>query len=467
MILGEVKVLPLFIILSSAAISVLVFILFRIAVLNTKTRTKGKHHKTFHKTKKLISKAINILKTNPNEVGALQTLNDYYYTNKDFENGLKYARKLCQLIEENPTNKNIDSFKVFLSYGFYNLERNFNLEALGLLKKAYSLKKDDVDVNYYLGIAFLKNAHYKEALHYLTKIYQFDKSNNDVLKYIGMTLFYTGNYTKAVGIFNNIKKHIQNDVNALLAYAQSLSQLNQDQLALDIANKIKSKDGMIYEALLIESEINAKNHNLVKLEDNIKEMIKIKPDLPTKISLKLFYKLGELYIEHENYKKATEAFTQVERIDPNYQKIAEKLEFSKKLNENLALRIYLKSPKEKFDNLASAIILKLYKNKFQVRDKKINEITSQFIDINFQLSNNQWEENILVRFVRTDQKNFGELFLKDLISKTKENKIKGLCIAPATFSEKAKQIIEGRLIDLIEGKKLTQILRTLDISKYI
>ncbi|WP_024654002.1 tetratricopeptide repeat protein [Borrelia persica] len=459
--------LPLFIIFSSTVISGLVFVLFKIAILNTQTRKKGKHNKIFHKAKKLNARAISILKTNPNDIGALQTLNDYYYTNKDFENGIRYARKLCQLIEENPTNRNIDHLKAFLSYGFYNLERNFNSEALGFLKKAYSLKKDNVDVNYYLGIAFLKNAHYKEALHYLTKVYQFDKNNSEVLKYIGITLFYMGNHTKAVGIFNNIKKYIQNDINALLAYAHSLSQLNQDQLALEIANKIKTKDGMIYEALLIESEINSKNHNLIKLENNIKEIMKIKPDLPTKIFLKLFYKLGELYIECENYKKATEAFTQVERIDPHYQKIAEKLEFSKRLNENLALRIYLKSTKEKFDSLANEIILKLYQNKFQVRDKKINEITSQFIDINFQLSNNQWEENLIVRFVRTDQKNFGELFLKDLISKTKESKIKGLCIAPATFSEKAKQIIEGRLIDLVEGKKLMQILRTVDISKYI
>ncbi|WP_411431481.1 tetratricopeptide repeat protein [Borrelia hermsii] len=408
-----------------------------------------------------------MLKTNPNDISALQTLNDYYYSNKDFENGIKYARKLCQLAEENPINQEIDSFKAFLSYGFYNLERNFNAEALEFLKKAYVIKKNDMDVNYYLGIAFLRNAHYKEALHYLTKIYKCDKNNKDALKYIGITLFYTGNYTKAVGIFSGISKYIQNDINALLAYAQSLSQLNQDHLALDIANKIKNKDGMIYEALLIESDINSKNNNLAKLEDNVREMMKVKPDLPTKIFLKLFYKLGELYIECENYKKATEAFTQVERIDPHYQKIAEKLEFSKRLNENLALRIYLKSPKEKFDNLASAIILKIYKNKFQVRDKKINEITSQFIDMNFQLSNNQWEENLIVRFVRTEQKNFGELFLKDFISKTKESKLKGLCIAPAIFSEKAKQIIEGRLIDLVEGKKLIQILKTLDISKYI
>ncbi|AHH03232.1 Tetratricopeptide repeat family protein [Borrelia nietonii YOR] len=82
-----------------------------------------------------------MLKTNPNDISALQALNDYYYSNKDFENGIKYARKLCQLAEENPINQGIDSFKAFLSYGFYNLERNFNAEALGFLKKAYVIKK--------------------------------------------------------------------------------------------------------------------------------------------------------------------------------------------------------------------------------------------------------------------------------------------------------------------------------------
>ena len=455
--------LPLLIILSSIAISASIFLLFRITIVNSKTNNKGKNNRT----KKLIEKAEHILKTNPNEINALQTLNDYYYSTKNYEHGIKYAKKLCQFIEENPTNQEINSFKAFLSYGVYNLERNFNLEALKFLKKAYLIKKGDVDANYYLGIAFLKNAHYKEALHYLVKIYKLNRNNYDALKYIGMALFYTGNYNKAVGIFNSINKHIQNDVHVLLIYAQSLAQLNQDQLALEIAKKIRNIDGMTYESLLIEADINSKNNNLAKLEDNVRELLKIKPDLSPKISVKLFGKLGELYIESENYKKATEAFTQVERLDPNYPKIAEKLEFSKRLSENLALRIYLKSPQEKFESLANEIVLMLYKNKFQIRYTKINEINLQFIDINFQLSNNQWEENLIVRFVRTDQKNFGELFLKDLVAKTKENKLKGLCIAPATFSDKAKQIIEGRLIDIVEGKKLMQILKKLDISKYI
>ncbi|WP_445435881.1 tetratricopeptide repeat protein [Candidatus Borreliella tachyglossi] len=458
--------LPLFITISSFTVSILVFLFFKLAIKASQIREKGMHGKKIDRTKKLIEKAASILKTNPNEISALQILNQHYYANKDSENGIKYAKKLCQLIEENPISQDIDSFKAFLSYGFYNLERGFNREALEFLKKAYVLQKNNMDVTYYLGIAFLKNEYYKEALHYLTKIYKFDKNNNDALKYIGIALFYMENYNKAIGIFNSIKNYIQDDANSLLIYAKSLSQLNQYYLALEIANKLRHRDGMIYESLLIESEIHSKNNNLEKLEENVKEIIKVKPDLPKKIFVELFYKLGELYIECANYQKAVEAFTQVERTDPNYKKISEKLEFSKRLNENLSLRVYLKSPKEKFEKLANEIILKLYKNNFQVRDSKINEVTSQFIDINFQLANNQWEENLIVRFVRTEQELFGELFLKDLISKTKENKLKGLCIAPATFSSKAKQMVEGRLIDLIEGKKLIQILKRINISKY-
>ncbi len=78
---------------------------------------------------------------------------------------------------------------------------------------------------------------------------------------------------------------------------------------------------MIYEALLITSEIHSKNKELDKLEQNIKEIIKVKPDLPKKIFLELFYNLGELQISVENYQKATEAFTKVEDIDPNYKKL--------------------------------------------------------------------------------------------------------------------------------------------------
>ncbi|WP_301409645.1 tetratricopeptide repeat protein [Borreliella tanukii] len=458
--------LSLFIVISSLIVFILVFLFFKIALKLTIGKTRGKIKKDDERTRKLIERAISLLKTNPNEIGALEILNNYYYKNKDYENGIKYAKKLCQLIEDNPISQEINTFKAFLSYGFYNLKRNFNREALEFLKKAYLIKKSDEDANYYLGIAFLKNEMYKEALYYLTKVYKFNKNNKDILKHIGIALFNLESYRKAAGIFNNIKKHIQGDIDALLAYAKSLSKMNQDYLALEIANKIKQKDGMIYEALLITSEIHSKNKELEKLEQNIKEIIKVKPDLPKKVFLELFYNLGELQISVENYQKATEAFSKVEDIDPNYKKIKEKLEFSKRLNENIALRIYLRSSKENFGKIANEIILKLYLNKFQVRDSKINEITSQFIDMNFHLANNQWEENLIVRFVRTEQDTFGELFLKDFISKIKENKIKGLCIAPSKFSLKAKQMIEGRLIDLVEGKKLTQILKKINISKY-
>ncbi|WKC57835.1 lipopolysaccharide assembly protein LapB [Borrelia sp. P9F1] len=450
-----------FIIVSSLMVSILLASFFVLTTRATKTRDRESE-----RTKKLIEKALNMLKTNPNEIRALQTLNNYYYDNKDHENGIKYAKKLCQLISENPIGQDIDSLKAFLSYGFYNLERNFNREALEFLKKAYAIKKNDTEVNFYLGIAFLKNGYYREALHYLTKIYKFDKENHQALKYIGIALFHMENYHKAAGIFNNIKKYIQNDVNALLIYAKCLFKLNKDFLALEIADNLRDRDGMLYESLLIESEIHAKNNNLEKLEKNVKEIIKLKPDLPKKIFLELFYKLGELYMECENYQKATEVFIQVERSDAHYKKIGEKLEFSRKLSENLSLRTYLKCSKEKFEKLASEIVVKIYENKFQVREAKTNEVTSQFIDMNFQLANNQWEENLIARFVRTEQEIVGELFLRDLISKTKENKLKGLCIAPALFSSKSKQMVEGRLIDLIEGKKLIQILKKVNISKY-
>ncbi len=208
--------LSLFIVISSLTVFILVFLFFKIALKLTIDKTKGKIKKDDERTRKLIERAISLLKTNPNEIGALEILNNYYYKNEDYENGIKYAKKLCQLIEDNPISQEINSFKAFLSYGFYNLKRNFNREALEFLKKAYLIKKTDEDANYYLGIAFLKNEMYKEALYYLTKVYKFNKNNKDILKHIGITLFNLESYRKAAGIFNNIKNNIQGDIDALL-----------------------------------------------------------------------------------------------------------------------------------------------------------------------------------------------------------------------------------------------------------
>ncbi len=51
--------------------------------------------------------------------------------------------------------------------------------------------------------------------------------------------------------------------------------------------------------------------------------------MPKKTFLELFYNLGELQISVENYQKATEAFTKVEEIDPNYKNIKENWNLAK------------------------------------------------------------------------------------------------------------------------------------------
>ncbi len=66
---------------------------------------------------------------------------------------------------------------------------------------------------------------------------------------------------------------------------------------------------MIYEALLITSEIHSKNKELDKLEQNIKEIIKVKPDLPKKFSLNYFIIL-------ENFKYLLKIIKKLQKLLP-------------------------------------------------------------------------------------------------------------------------------------------------------
>ncbi len=64
--------LPLFIVISSFIVFILVFLFFKIALKLTIGKTRGKIKKYDERTQKLIERAISLLKTNPNEIGALE-----------------------------------------------------------------------------------------------------------------------------------------------------------------------------------------------------------------------------------------------------------------------------------------------------------------------------------------------------------------------------------------------------------
>ena len=69
-----------------------------------------------------------------------------------------------------------------------------------------------------------------------------------------------------------------------------------------------------------------------------------------------------------------------------------------------------------------------------------------------------WTDGVLMRFVRTPGV-IGELVLRDLYAKAKENKAgRCWCVCPGTFSETARKFVEARMMEIADGEGLAKLL---------
>jgi hypothetical protein len=84
---------------------------------------------------------------------------------------------------------------------------------------------------------------------------------------------------------------------------------------------------------------------------------------------------------------------------------------------------------------------------------------SEYIDIAADVDAGSWHDVVLYRFVRGSAL-VGELMLRDLYAKLKELKgARGVCVAPATFSESAKSFVQNRVLDLVDKPVLIKLLQ--------
>jgi tetratricopeptide (TPR) repeat protein len=182
----------------------------------------------------------------------------------------------------------------------------------------------------------------------------------------------------------------------------------------------------------------------------------IKPE----IALELKYRLGFAYLKKEDINRAMTLWREVAAANPGYREVQELLSRYGELSSNKKLQTYLISGTSDFVTLCRRIAMCFYvKGKTKLLNISFRQ--SEYVDIVAEVDTAKWSDIILFRFVRTTGV-IGELLLRDLYAKLKEIKGgRGVCIAPATYSDTARSFVEARIVDLIDKPGLIKLLARL------
>ncbi|MDR2783737.1 MAG: tetratricopeptide repeat protein [Treponema sp.] len=390
------------------------------------------------------------LAQNPKDAEALYTVADHFYAQGNWEEAYKTYTTLTEVGGSN------DEFTVYCHYGICALKLGLTDNAYKGLTVARSLKQNDFDVNFNLGIVEFQKKNYEKAAQLLQSALVVNPEDAATLRYLGHAFFKLNRHKEAMTFIRQAIDIAPDDKESLFVLGECYFEANQVDQALKIFAFLRSDPVMGANACLFAGNINANAHNYDKAIENFEIGLKhdnIKPD----VALDLRYRLATAYLKRNDIGKALPLLKQIQADNPGYKDVPVLIAQYQELHSNKNLQIFLMGSQADFVALCRRSVMTYYQ-RAKVKITNITVTKNDWADINAEIDTPKWSDVVAFRFVRS-QGTTGELVVRDFHSHLKEVKAgKGICITMGTFSDEAKRFTEARLIDLIEKDRFTAIL---------
>jgi tetratricopeptide (TPR) repeat protein len=397
------------------------------------------------------------LASNPKDLDALAALGSMAWEEQNWERAFKAYETISEAGAGNPE---VDEFTANSRYGISALKLAKGEEAYRGLMVARTIKQDDFDVNYNLGVIEYQKKAYEKAVVLLKQATAVQPEHPLALRYLGNSYFKIKAYKEALGTLRKAIDLEPDDKESLFAAAECYYELGNLEQALKIFTHLRADpllgpsaslfagtvhlNQRLYDRAVADFEIGLKHQN-TKIE--------------TVAELK--YRLAAAALKMQDIGKAVSLLHEIQAVYPNFKDVPALLVKYKELNSNRNLQVFLLGATSDFVTLCRKIAL-LYFPKAKVKITDISVQGNDWADILAEIETTKWSDLILFRFIRS-QGTVGELSVRDFHARVKDLKAgKGYCITAGTFTEEAKRFVEARLIDLIEKQVLMQTLNSID-----
>ncbi|MDR2730804.1 MAG: tetratricopeptide repeat protein [Treponema sp.] len=407
----------------------------------------------------LIKEASKRLAQNPNDPEALFNLAGVYFEEQSWEKAMRNYEMLSEQLAAGAV-PGIDKFEVFLRYGLSANKLNMLDQAYKAFSTARSIRQDNFEVNFQLGVLEFERKNYERAVQLLQQARVQDPDSPAVLRYLGHALFRLKKPKEAMSFIRKAIDLAPDDKESLYTLAECYHEANQTEQAIRIFNHLRADPVMGPESCLIAGTIHLDTRQYETAIQDFEIGLRhqnIKPDTHAELR----YRLATTYIKLNEIGKAIPLLKQLHSDLPAYKDVQVLLGKYIELNANKNLQIFLMAPSAEFIALCRKIVM-TYFPKAKVKISNISVNKNEWTDILAEVDTPKWSDIIMFRFIRT-QRSVGELIVRDFHSHLKEVKAgKGVCMSVGTFTEEAKRYTEARLIDLIEKERLQAILNSVD-----
>jgi tetratricopeptide (TPR) repeat protein len=399
------------------------------------------------------------LAQNPLDPHGLYDLAEVYFEEETWDRALKAYETLSDLMARGH-DYGLDRFEVFFHYGHCALKVGMIDQAYKAFVTARSLKENNFDVNYNLGVIEFERKNYEKAVQILQHARAMNPDSPAVLRYMGHSLFRMKKPKEAMSFIRKAIDLAPDDKESLYTLAECYYEANQTEQALKIFTHLRPDPVMGPSACLFSGTIHS---NTRKNEQAIQdfEMGLKHHDIKPETLVELRYYLATAYLKQNEIGKAMPVLKQIQASNPSYKDVAVLISKYQELNTNRNLQTFLMASSADFVALCRKVVM-IYFPRAKVKLLNIAVNSNQWADILAEVNTPKWADLVMFRFIRT-QGAIGELIVRDFHSHLKDVKAgKGICITVGTFSDEAKRYTEARLIDLIEKDRLIVILNSVD-----
>jgi Flp pilus assembly protein TadD len=405
----------------------------------------------------LLKEANRRLASNPKDLEALAAIGAMAWEEQDWERACKAYETISEAGAGNP---DVNEFEANSRHGISALKLGRNDDAYRGLMVARTLKQDDFEVNYNLGVLEYQKKAYEKAVILLKQATAAQPDQSAALRYLGNSYFKVKAYKEALGALRKAVDLEPDDKESLFAAAECYYELGNLDQALKIFTHLRADPVLGPSASLFAGTVHLNQRLFERAVADFEIGLKhqnVKVD--TVVELK--YRLAAAALKMQDLGKAVSLLNEIQSIFPNFKDVPALLVKYRELNSNRNLQIFLIGTTSDFVTLCRKVAL-LFFPKAKVKITDISVQGNDWADILAEVETSKWSDLILFRFIRS-QGTVGELSVRDFHARVKDLKAgKGYCITAGTFSEEAKRFVEARLIDLIEKASLMQTLNSID-----
>jgi Flp pilus assembly protein TadD len=400
------------------------------------------------------------LSQNPRDVAALQALADVSWRDGAWQDTAERYGRLLKLVGVEP---GVDEFTAILRRGA-SAWRLGRLEDARLdLVLARAKDGQSFEAAYYLGCLEEARGAHGDAVTHLSAACALDPEHGDAVRMLGLSLARAKRSGAALPVLQRAAELFPDDVEVGFTLGQVLHAEGRSGEALACFSRLRTDAGLGPAAALFAGTIRLNGRQTERAVADFEFGLR-HPSVKREIRLELQYRLAAALMGAHDVSRAVSVWQEIEAVDPAYRDTVALLGRYREMSGNRKLQVYLLAPTADFVSLCRRLAT-TYHRPATTKLASISLRQAEYVDITALVTTRTWTDTVLMRFLRTPGV-IGELLLRDLHAKARETKAgRCVCVCPGTYTEAARAFVEGRMIEIADGKGLGRLLeRVTDVS---